>query len=1038
MKANLKKTLIIIPLGFIVITGIFFAYVNSSNFIRKHIIPLIEEKTHFDIESKEIDFSLLSGELNFKDLEAKSGPNTIHAETLEIKINLWDFINKNYQVEKIILENAQLNINFDATGRLKSNPKKAKTISLKPAKPKPTNKTKRKPNIAHKPISLPHFLVQQITIRNTELALHKADRYGKLNHQHLKIASLEITKLGTGQKFELACEGAYMKKSHDAQYFSTEEIIINSTGTFDQTLSSAKNKTSISIAQISTDKIKSLQDLALQLELNCSMEKAKLTFSDCSISSTKAKDLASKIDFNAEIISEDKLKARIKILKLNSTLLDIALSFSPKSKSIPRWQKLTQQAGLPAGFVNTQINGDITVDKNDSLIHSEGELKLNNFPITTKVNNGLQKEEINSKLNFDLRLVDKTIQNVKLSLSCATSNKDSLLSIDTTMRQDTINGTINSKNFDLSLLNNFTKSEDHIEGRLNSRISLTKDSKKSTGHFNGSLEKLKHKALSGKTLNTSLDFTFLYSSLKTVLNNLEFKAHEPSSARLTMNSKEIIIHSKKDFSKNEIHTDNIQIKANTYPSLSPDIIPQQVLLSLDKLSVTQSQEMIQSQAQFKLSGAKIHEHNNIVANGSIKLNANLLESLQILNLDDFSITNQGRPLAFVHSLRLENQIKNTLQKTNLHIPKFVLNDLQCIPLLQSNTIPKFKDQKISSEVNLKLSKDTKDKKLSYSIDFPSIKIMELTPFSLSTNFNQDKGINKIQNFSLVQGPHILNLNATFSKDHYKIENFNGSLDLAFISSILKSLDPNFHNTFFGLINLNSTQIESYGSSPEELLLNLKKGAIDWDISKLNLSLQQKEKTFISKTLGFKPDSLQFDKGALKAEFKAGQIDFKALKLMGDKGGFDFYGKVYKDQKNLKSQFFIWSSFVGSDYLHYIPPQTILDNINEIDDFLNYNPEKKWFEFDEHIELVSEAKDGTFATLIEQIKFNAESKFGPYIAYLESAKKLSQGKLDKQSAKSILDIFKGREEERQQEREKKGKKRKESNTQKVLDLLDGFL
>ena len=91
-----------------------------------------------------------------------------------------------------------------------------------------------------------------------------------------------------------------------------------------------------------------------------------------------------------------------------------------------------------------------------------------------------------------------------------------------------------------------------------------------------------------------------------------------------------------------------------------------------------------------------------------------------------------------------------------------------------------------------------------------------------------------------------------------------------------------------------------------------------------------------------------------------------------------------------------------------------------------------------IELLSQADDGQFSTLISQIQFNAESKFGPYITYLESAKNLSEGKLNKQSANSILDIFKQREEERQKEREEKGKKKKESKTKRALDILDGLL
>ena len=1048
MKPKLKKFLIITPLSLIILLGIFFLYLSSESFVRSHVLPILEDKTQFTIEVDSINVSLLSGSVELSQLNSHSGPNSIKADKLELKVHTFACLQGDIQIEDITLNNASINLFYDATGKLKADPNKAKTITLKKEtkKTQPQKQPKKKSSLFEqlyalpkklskelKPIELPNFLLHSLSIANTNIKIAKDDRYGKADEHLLSLDSLQIQKLGPNQEFDIIYSGSYARKKPNQQHFTAKSIHLKSSGTFNETVTNAHVSNELNISEFESSQMKDLSHLSLNGSFDISLLDKTIKIAKGEISCTEKDIVHSKTKINA-LINEERIEAEVKVPLLNASLLNIALNFAPKSRSLERWLNKTKKAGHKTGFGETQIKGDSNLLLTHDKLISQGEFQLKKLPMSIEIDNKLKKEFIDADLNFKLSTLKNNLDNLEFKIMSSDSQGNHILNVDSSMIQETISADIRTSNLDLSLMNNFSKEDEKLAGKLYSQIRFTRTAKSTSGSLKVNLDQLQLAQAKDKSLTSSLSFDFIHEKLKTSLNNLSLSLQEKASGQVQAKSEHVSIISTQDFAKNTINSKDIEIKTSIVES--PTIPKQNILIKLKDLELIQTQENIQSKSNFTLKGAKLKTFNDIETSGSLELNTNFINQNQVLNLQDLDIKNTGKDLLKVQSLHLKHDQTQNNQKIALHIPKLNIIDIQEITRLINNTEPSFKPQNLSSE--LKLDVELQPTQLNAKIELPSIQVMKASSFNVAANFIKQKEALEVKNLSLVHGPNVLNLNASMDKDKYKIDNFNGRFDLNLVHAIIKQLNPNFDNNFSGIANFKETKFASQGTNPEEMFNQLQQGKIDWEITDLKVNLEQEEKTFISKNLGFTPSDLHFDQGQLNLDFNKNLIKLNKFKLMGQKGGFDFNGKVYKENEKLKSQFFTWSAFVGSEYLHLIPPETILDNINELDDFLDFNKEKQWYQFDEPIELLSQADDGQFSTLISQIQFNAESKFGPYITYLESAKNLSEGKLNKQSANSILDIFKQREEERQKEREEKGKKKKESKTKRALDILDGLL
>jgi hypothetical protein len=1052
MKAKVKKLLFIIPLSACAILGIFFMYISSEGFARKHLIPVLEEKTQFTIESDSIDISLLKGEVTLKKVSAHSGPNTIEVSDLTIKVDLLACINQNFKVHTISLNEAKINLTFDATGKIKSDPNKIKTISIpKKSTNKPKKKTKQNSEINPlknlfklpqeianllQPIPLPSFHIAHLSIQDSTLEIKKDNRYGKAAKQHIAIESFLIQNLGAEKNFNLISQGSYHHQDSNGHKFETKKIDLSSTGKFNSKLTSASNHTTLVLSKITSTQIIGMNDLKLTMDIISELNPSAINIKKASLLCEEGDQKLSAINLTANA-QANQIKTELNIDQLSAALLNIGLSLAPKSKTITRWLSLTKKAGHKPGFADTHINGKLTFDLNDTKLFSHGKININQLPVTTGTLEKLSQNEINSKLNFDITLNDQALDNFNLKLMASDIHGNTFLELNSEVKQNIIFSKLNSSNLDLSLLNNFMKDEQNLQGKLTSQLVFNRKDNTHTGTFFLSSKQVQHNKIS-EDLDGSLFFEFNNTDLKTTITKFNSSLSNKTFGKVDLKADTLNINSQENFTKNTITSPQVRLNSKIYKSPQHHNLPSQnIVMDLNDFSISQSQESLSSKSLFSINGAKIKEFNKISSNGFFEFNANLLNQIHALILKDLSISNKDKKFLNVKSLKLQHHFLSDQQVSTLYTPKLHITDVQEFATLLNNTSPKYNAQALSSEIKINLSTKAKENITSARIELPSLKLMDLTAINLAANLTRDNENLSIKNFSLVQGAHVLNLNASYNNDSYQVDNFNGTLDLGYIHSIIKKLLPNSKHSFEGIATFNETKFSSTGKSPEEIFINLQNGKIDWDITKLKLDFKKEEKTFISKNLGFKPENLRFDEGELKIKFAPKSLQLQSFKLMGNKGGVDIHGEITQNDKKLNSQFFTWGSFIGSEYLHLIPPETILNNINELDDFLDYNKEKEWYEFDDHVELLSSADDGKFSTLLAQIQFNAESKFGPYISYLESAKKLSEGKLNKQSAKSVLDIFKQREEERQIEREKAGKKKKESKTKKVLDLLDGL-
>ncbi|EDM25310.1 hypothetical protein LNTAR_03494 [Lentisphaera araneosa HTCC2155] len=1048
MKPKLKKFLIITPLSLIILLGIFFLYLSSESFVRSHVLPVLEEKTQFTIEVDSINVSLISGSVELTQLNAHSGPNNIKAEKLELKVQTLACLQGDLQIDKATLNGASINLSYDSTGKLKADPNKAKTISLKKEvkRTKPKKQPVEKANLFDqlyalpkqlskelKPIELPNFLLHNLSVSDTNIKIAKDDRYGKADEHLITLNSLQIQKLGPNQDFDIIYNGSYARKKPNQQHFTAKSIHLKSSGTFNESVTNAHVSSSLKISEFESSQMKDMNHLSLNTSFDISLIDKTIKIAKGEVSCTEREIVHSKAKINA-LINEERIEAEVKVPQLNASLLNIALNFAPKSRSLERWFSKTKKVGHKTGFADSQIKGDSTFLLTHDKLISKGEFQLNKLPMSIEIDEKLKKDFIDADFSFKVSTLKNSLDNLELKIISSDSQGNKVLNIDSSMVQETISADIKTSNLDLSLVNNFSKEDEKLAGKLYSRIKFKRTPESTKGSLKIDLNQLQFAQVEGKSLTSSLSFDFIQEKLQTSLENLTLSLQEKTSGQVQIQSEHISIISTPDFAKNTVNSKNLQVSANILES--PTIPKQSISVNLQDLELVQTQENIQSKSDFTLNGAKLKTFNNISTSGSLELNANLINQNQVLTLQDLGLKNTGKDLLKIQSLYLNRQQATSHKKVSLHIPKLNILDIQEVTRLMNNTEPSFKPQSLSSEIKLDL--ELEPTQLSAKIELPSIHVMNASPFNLAANFIKKKEALEVKNLSLVHGPHVLNLNASMDKNKYRIDNFNGRFDLSLVHAIIKQLNPNFENNFSGMADFKETKFASQGTSPEEIFAQLQKGKIDWKITDLKINLEQEEKTFISKNLGFKPSDLHFEEGQVNLDFNKDLVKLNKFKLMGQKGGFDFSGKVYKEDQKLKSQFFTWSAFVGSEYLHLISPQTILDNINELDDFLDFNKENQWYEFDESIELLSQAEDGQFSTLLSQIQFNAESKFGPYIKYLDSAKNLSEGKLNKQSANSILDIFKQREEERQKEREEKGKKKKESKTKRALDILDGLL
>ncbi|MDD7985663.1 hypothetical protein PQO01_11950 [Lentisphaera marina] len=1029
-------------------------YVNSETFSRKHILPVIEEKTQFTIEADSIELSLLKGKISLKGINAYSGPNTIKAAEFTVSVDIFACLKENYKVHNITLNSAKINLAYDATGKLKSDPTKIKTLKLEKVSKKKTstNKPKQQPiqelflkelfslpqqiNKKIKPIDLPSFHLDTLSISESTISIKKDNRYGKSALQEFDIESFAINNLGPAQNFDISLNGSYLHEDINKQKFECKNIKLLSSGNFNPELTNASTESKLSISEISSSKIKNINNLSLEMKVISELKQGVLKLNEIYIVCKDENVRHSELNLNAEV-KPTEINTELKIKKLDSSLLNITLSLAPKSKTLTRWLSYNKQAGHKTGFTNTDIKGEFSFKINQEQLLSQGQLNVSNIPMTRSKKKQLLKDEVSANITLDLDASESGLRALNLKLKASDIQGHTFLHLDSNVNKQTINGDLQASKLDLSLFNSFLKKEEELHGQLNSKLTLKQKDESYLGTVFLSSTKLQHAKIP-QELNGSLSFAFNNKALKTILTDFNLSIDDKALGKVDLDAKTLSIDSRDKFTENTLTSPLMKIEAKILKSPTQHSFPKQsIIIDLKDFIFTQSQERLASNSQFSIKGTRFKDFNDISSDGAFDFNTDLLGQVHALSMSNVSISNHNKALLKFNSLDIHHQILSDTQKTTVRIPKLNLPDIQEIATLLNNTPPKFKQQALSSEVKIDLSQNSKLNLLNSRIELPSLQLMKMSPLAIATNINHDKNALTIKNFSFVQGPHVLNLNASYSKDLYEISNFNGTLDLAYIDSIIKNLNPNFSNHFEGLATFNNTKFKSSGSTPEEVFTKLENGNIDWQISNLKLDLKKEEKTFISKNLGFKPEDLHFDQGELKMDFSPQQIKLQKLKLMGEKGGCDIHGKIYQKNKQLNSQFFTWASFIGSDYLHLIPPQTILDNINELDDFLDYNKDKKWYEFDDFIELLSSAEDGKFSTLFTKIQFNSESKFGPYIDYLESAKNLSEGKLNKQSAKSVLDIFKQREEERQLEREKQGKKKKDSKTKKVLDLLDGL-
>ena len=240
------------------------------------------------------------------------------------------------------------------------------------------------------------------------------------------------------------------------------------------------------------------------------------------------------------------------------------------------------------------------------------------------------------------------------------SQGNHILNVDSSMIQETISADIRTSNLDLSLMNNFSKEDEKLAGKLYSQIRFTRTAKSTSGSLKVNLDQLQLAQAKDKSLTSSLSFDFIHEKLKTSLNNLSLSLQEKASGQVQAKSEHVSIISTQDFAKNTINSKDIQI--NTSIVESPTIPKQNILIKLKDLELIQTQENIQSKSNFTLKGAKLKTFNDIETSGSLELNTNFINQNQVLNLQDLDIKNTGKDLLKVQSLHLKHDQTQNNQK----------------------------------------------------------------------------------------------------------------------------------------------------------------------------------------------------------------------------------------------------------------------------------------------------------------------------------------------------------------------------------------
>ena len=176
----------------VVVMVVVFLYINRGDFIKAHVLPVVEKRIGEPVTAEVINFSLFSG-IEFKNFQIGAGEPIARADTIRVAYAFSPLLRGNVEIEEILVDQLDVKLTDKRLEKILNNLGPPKTAETKPAAKAPV-----------KVGAMPGVLLKSLKVKQLNFEFKQPDKSGAaIVTTSIHDLNVDLSNLGNDRDFSI-------------------------------------------------------------------------------------------------------------------------------------------------------------------------------------------------------------------------------------------------------------------------------------------------------------------------------------------------------------------------------------------------------------------------------------------------------------------------------------------------------------------------------------------------------------------------------------------------------------------------------------------------------------------------------------------------------------------------------------------------------------------------------------------------------------------------------------------------------------------